>query len=48
MAEGIDKTIWRARKRLLDLADEVREIDGKAHYMTDGLFRGKARMIEID
>lgn len=26
MAEGIDKTIWRARKRLLDLADEVREM----------------------
>lgn len=28
--------------------DEEREIDGKVHYMTDGLFRGKARMIEID
>ncbi len=28
--------------------DEEREIDGKLHYMTDGLFRGKARMIEID
>jgi hypothetical protein len=27
--------------------DEEREIDGKTHYMTDGLFRGKARMIEI-
>ena len=24
MAEGIDETIWRARKRLLDLLDEVR------------------------
>lgn len=27
--------------------DEVREIDGKMHYMTDGLFKGIARMIEI-
>lgn len=27
--------------------DEVREINGKKHYMTDGLFRGSARMIEI-
>ena len=27
--------------------DEVREIDGKKHYMTDGLFKGIARMIEI-
>ena len=27
--------------------DEVREIDGKKHYMTDGLFHGVARMIEI-
>lgn len=26
MAECIDKTIWRARKRLLDLLDEVREM----------------------
>lgn len=26
MAECVDKTIWRARKRLLDLADEVREM----------------------
>ena len=27
--------------------DEERVIDGKTHYMTDGLFRGVARMIEI-
>ena len=27
--------------------DEEREIGCKIHYMTDGLFRGKARMIEI-
>ena len=27
--------------------DEVREIDGKSHYMTDGLFHGIARMIEV-
>lgn len=27
--------------------DAEHEIDGKIHYMTDGLFRGKARMIEI-
>ena len=28
-------------------AEAAREIDGKTHYMTDGLFRGRARMIEI-
>ena len=28
-------------------ADGEREINGKLHYMTDGLFRGRARMIEI-
>ncbi len=27
--------------------EEEREIDGKMHYMTDGLFKGVARMIEI-
>ena len=27
--------------------DEERMIDGKTHYMTAGLFKGKARMIEI-
>ena len=27
--------------------DEERVIEGKRHYMTDGLFKGKARMIEI-
>ena len=26
MAESIDRRIWRARKRLLDLLDEVREM----------------------
>ncbi len=27
--------------------EEEREIDGKIHYMTDGLFKGVARMLEI-
>lgn len=27
--------------------EEEREIDGKRHYMTDGLFKGIARMIEV-
>ena len=27
--------------------DEERIIDGKTHYMTSGLFKGQARMIEI-
>jgi hypothetical protein len=27
--------------------DEERILNGKTHYATDGLFKGKARMIEI-
>jgi hypothetical protein len=27
--------------------DEERILNGKTHYATDGLFKGKARMIEL-
>ncbi len=27
--------------------EEVHEIDGKLHYMTDGLFKGTAHLFEI-
>ena len=44
LVEGFYGGVWVYSN---DYNNEERIIDNKRHYMTDGLFKGKARMIEI-